>query len=747
MENEGQLNLNIINALEESVVILSKDLHILEANRATEKLLGLPKKEILGKRCFELFHGRDDPPENCPCSAAQKGNKGIYGEIQEPHLGNRWFQLYINPLPNSKMIHVLRDITPCKDMEKHLKEKKEKHKALLDNALAPIYETTPKGELIYANPAFVRAFGYTSFRKIKDINVSQLWCYPEKRQGFKETMAQDGKVNAIEIKLKDRWGKPFWVVASGIAVRDDTGKVVRYRGTFINITRIKEAEEKLKESEKRYRELFQESAAGIFRTTPDGEILMLNPRFLEILGYRDFTEIKHLKVAQDVYYIPEDREAFKKHLESRGKLEGYEIQLKRKDGSPVWVKMYAKVHYDQDEKPCYYHGTVINITKQKELENQLRQSQKMEAIARLVGEIAHDFNNILTTIIGNMELARMSSEHPEAVQSYLDKAKRSSDKATQLISRLLSFNKPRTSSKELIDLNDLVQSVLDVFHRTIREDIKVITRLNPQSPLVTADPLQMEQVLINLVANAVDAMPQGGTLTIYTARVQTESSDSPHETLVPTGFYGLLSVSDTGIGMDQDVQEKIFEPFFTTKPVNKESGLGLSMVYGIVRHHGGYIEVRSKVGKGSTFNVFIPEAPNKQRHLQVIPPKKATITKGKGTILLVEDQGELREVLTAFLGELGYEVLEALDGKEGLERFQEHVDRINLIISDIVMPKMSGTQLVQTAQAHNPSIKALLISGYGGEHVTEEIERLYPIMQKPFTLREIAHKVEEILEG
>ncbi len=746
MEREDKLNLKIIDALGESVVILNKDLEVLEANKATEKLLGLSKKEILGEKCFKLFHGKNDPPENCPRSSAQKGNEGIYDEIQEPHLGNHWFQVYIKPLPNSKMIHVLRDITPCKDMERHLKAEKEKHRALLDNALVPIYETTPEGRLIYANPAFVRAFGYMSFREIKGINVSQLWLYPEKRQWFKEAMAQDGKVDAIEIKLKDRWGKPFWVLASGIAVRDDTGKVAKYQGTFINITRIKEAEEKLKESEKRYRELFQESAAGIFRTTPDGEILMMNPRSLEILGFRDLTELKHSKVAQDVYYNPEGREAFKKHLESRGKLEGYEIQLKRKNGSPVWVKMYARVHYDQEGKPLYYHGTVIDITKQKELEIQLRQSQKMEAIARLVGGIAHDFNNILTTIIGNIELAQMSNNHIEAVQSYLGKAKRSSEKATKLISRLLSFSKPRTTSKELIDLNDLVQSVLDVFQHTIREDIKVITDLSPQSPLVAADPLQMEQVLINLVINAVDAMPQGGTLTISTARVQTESGESPHDTLIPAGSYGLLSVSDTGIGMGQEVQEKIFEPFFTTKPINKGSGLGLSMVYGIVKHHGGHIEVRSKVGRGSTFNVFIPEVSNKQRSLQVIPPKKTPITKGKGTILLVEDQGELREVLTAFLGELGYEVLEAPDGKEGLERFQEHRERINLIISDIVMPKMSGTQLVQTAQAHNPSIKALLISGYGGGHVTEDIERLYPIMQKPFTLKEIAHKVKEILE-
>jgi nitrogen-specific signal transduction histidine kinase/CheY-like chemotaxis protein len=388
------------------------------------------------------------------------------------------------------------------------------------------------------------------------------------------------------------------------------------------------------------------------------------------------------------------------------------------------------------------------VTERRELEEQLRQSQKMDAVGRLAGGIAHDFNNLLMVIQGYAEIVLMEDSAGPGTRKSIETIVRTTESAANLTRQLLSFSRKHVFSPQVLDLNSLVSRISEMLLGLLREEMDFSVKLNPEAVCISADPGQVEQVVMNLVVNARDAMPDGGKLTLETARVLIDPARVSRFTAVPPGDYVMLAVSDTGVGMDADTQSRIFEPFFTTKSREEGTGLGLSVVYNIVRASGGHVRVASEPGRGSTLQVFFPRiaaAPAPEP----VPAPARTARTGMETVLVAEDQPDLRWMICQFLQERGYSVLEAKDGRDAVALAEQYKGRIDVVLTDVVMPHARGPEVARRLVASRPDIKVIFMSGYtegefgsgdkpGSEHL---------ILQKPFELDFLAVKIREVLEA
>jgi nitrogen-specific signal transduction histidine kinase len=401
-----------------------------------------------------------------------------------------------------------------------------------------------------------------------------------------------------------------------------------------------------------------------------------------------------------------------------------------------------------------YQGIIRDITdhkrterEMKALEEQLRQSQKMEAIGRLAGGIAHDFNNILTIIQGYCQLSlyELKGDHP--LRENIEGIKKSTDRASGLIRKILAFSRRQVMEMRVVDLNALLMDLDKLLRRIIGEDIELVTFLAEDLGRVKVDPGQIEQVILNLAINAKDAMPNGGKLTIETANAELDEVYARSHASVTPGHHVMLSVSDTGVGMSPEVKERIFEPFYTTKEKGKGTGLGLSTVYGIVKQSGGNIWVYSELGQGTTFKIYLPwaEATSEEKIEKVV---KEEPPRGSETILVVEDEEELRKLAAQYLQKQGYRVLEAPEGEEALFICGKYKEPIHLLVTDVVMPGMSGRELSERLIALRPEIKILYMSGHTNSAIFQQgvLEPGVILLQKPFTLEGLARKVREVLD-
>jgi nitrogen-specific signal transduction histidine kinase/CheY-like chemotaxis protein len=402
---------------------------------------------------------------------------------------------------------------------------------------------------------------------------------------------------------------------------------------------------------------------------------------------------------------------------------------------------------DQRGEITHFIAIKVEVTERKRLEQQLRQAQKMEAVGRLAGGVAHDFNNLLTIISGYSELLL---EHPgevEPLRGYVNEIRNASGRAASLTRQLLAFSRQQVLAPRVLDLNAVVANVEKMLKRLIGEDIDLVTVLGESLWPVKADPGQLEQVLLNLAVNARDAMPKGGMLTIETANVEMDKSYAQRHFPLSPGPYVLLAFSDTGIGMDAETQARLFEPFFTTKEMGKGTGLGLATVYGIVKQSGGYIWVYSKVGKGTTFKIYLPRSDE----VAESEPRRNGVKAQSGTetLLLVEDEEAVRALVRSALKEKGYRVLEASGGEEALKLSEQYGGPIDLLVTDVVMPQMSGPELADRLANSHPQIKVLYISGYtdyaGLHHGALDLGAAF--LQKPFSPEALARKVREVLGG
>ncbi|MEW5745773.1 MAG: ATP-binding protein [Nitrospirota bacterium] len=416
------------------------------------------------------------------------------------------------------------------------------------------------------------------------------------------------------------------------------------------------------------------------------------------------------------------------------------------DGSPVSIETKSYPLFDAGGGVRSVIEIEIDITEKRKLEEQLRQSQKMEAVGTLAGGVAHDFNNILTAIIGYGSLMKANLSDGGENTSYLDQMLGSAERAAHLTQSLLAFSRKQVMDLSPVDLNNVVRRIDTLLHRIIGEDIEIKTATSDEPLMVLADSGQLEQVVVNLATNARDAMPDGGSLTIQTAAVEIGTGTSQHRLFGRSGRHAMLAVTDTGSGMDDRTQAKIFEPFFTTKEVGKGTGLGLAIVYGIVKQHNGSIHVYSEPGKGTTFRIYVPliPSPAADEPAAPAPPPPG----GTETVLVAEDDTVVREVIRIALEQAGYTVIEAGDGEEALEKFLEHRDEIRVLLSDVIMPKMNGKELYEAIRERAPGIKALFVSGYTSEVLTRKgvLEEGGCFISKPVTPEALLRKLREVLD-
>ncbi len=514
-----------------------------------------------------------------------------------------------------------------------------------------------------------------------------------------------------------------------------------------DITAYKEAEKALRQAEEKYRSIFENAIEGIFRSTPEGRFLDVNPAYARMHGYESAHELiaSITDIGRQLFVHPEDRLRFKEILEEQGFIKGNETERLRKDGSKIWVSSNAHVVRDPEGKILYYEGTVEDITARKHLESKLLQAKKLEAIGKLAGGVAHDFNNILTAIIGYANMLRMKMDDGDQSKVYVKQILASSEKAANLTQSLLAFSRKQVIELKPVKINTIINGIEKILQRLLTEDIDIRIALCPEDTTVMADSTQIDQVLLNLVTNARDAMPNGGQIVIETGITTLDGKFMKFHGYGNPGKYLLLSVSDTGVGMDEKTKEKIFEPFFTTKETGKGTGLGLSIVYGIVKQHNGYINVYAEPGKGTTFRIYIPTAKAGMEETECAP---SDIRGGTETILLAEDSAEVRGLAKEMLVNAGYTVIEAIDGDDALHKFNGHRDAISLVILDVVMPKRNGKEVYEEIKKARQDIKALFTSGYTKDVVTAKgvHDGSLDFISKPLIPNEFLQKVRAVLD-
>ncbi len=510
--------------------------------------------------------------------------------------------------------------------------------------------------------------------------------------------------------------------------------------------------EALNQAEEKYRAIFENAAEGIYQSTISGQFLNVNPSFARMLGYESPKDLisNVVDIDHQLYVDPKHRASLLGMISAEGIIRGREAQLYRKDRGKIWVSENIRAIRDAGGTIQNLEGMCEDVTNRKDLEAQLLQAQKMEAVGRLAGGVAHDFNNLLTVINGYSEMALTHITVNDSLGKYLRDIRKAGERAVSLTRQLLIFSRRQVLDLRVVDLNEVIWDVSKLLRRLIGEDIELAIDLAQDPYLVKADPAQIEQVIMNLVVNARDAMPAGGKLTISTKNMELDEVFVEKNIGSKLGLFVMLSVSDTGCGMDEEVKSHLFEPFFTTKGIGRGTGLGLSTVYGIVTQSGGYIRTASEIGQGSTFEIYLPRAEKSSEELINDSKAPAPVKKADGkpeTILLVEDDEMVRSFSCEILRQNGYKILEAANGGEAMLICEQHRAPIHLLISDVVMPRMNGRHLADRLISMRPEMKALLVSGFT-DVVTDHQETLdagIVFLQKPFTPSELTKKIRETL--
>ncbi|MGA7294047.1 MAG: PAS domain S-box protein [Terriglobales bacterium] len=509
----------------------------------------------------------------------------------------------------------------------------------------------------------------------------------------------------------------------------------------------KRYEEALRRSEARSRSLILSAAFGIFRCTLGGRFLDVNPALITMLGHGSVEELLKLNARRDVFVNAQELERLVEDYRRTGTLNGVEVQWKRKDSRVIVVRLSGCAASITDEPEEVLELIAEDITDRRQLEEQLRQAQKMDAVGRLAGGVAHDFNNLLMVINGYTEVLLEQLDHGTPMHHKVQSIQQAADRAATLTRQLLAFSRKQLLELKVVDVNSVIGDMERLLRPLIGENIELVTHLSPEAGHTRADAGQLEQVIMNLVVNAKDAMPEGGKLTLRSSDVTVHQNFSEHRFIQP-GRYAVICVSDTGHGMDKETQSRIFEPFFTTKEKGKGTGLGLSTVYGIVKQSNGYVFVQSEAGSGTTFYVYLPRVEDSTEELSPAqsPPTEAG---GCETVLLVEDEESVRELVRVTLASRGYNVLEAENGECGLRLAEDYKQHIDILITDVVMPGIGGRELAKRLLSLRPGISVLYLSGYTEDAIVTQgaLGPTTAFLQKPFTLQNLAKKVREVLRA
>lgn len=526
---------------------------------------------------------------------------------------------------------------------------------------------------------------------------------------------------------------------------------------FVRAIERKRAVEWGKESEEKLRMLFTQIKDGMFITTPGGKFLDINPAGVEMFGYSSEAEVLALDLERDLYDDPKEREKFKNILDKKGHVEDFELKLKRKDGDKITVLITATAVRDKRGKVEAYEGIIRNVTERRSLEEQLFQAQKMESIGLLAGGIAHDFNNILTAINGNAELILMKLDPANPLHKHMVSILKGGKRAEDLIRHLLAFSRKQMIKLKVVDINEVINDLYKMLKRLVSEDIHLELKLKDDLKPIKSDDTQLQQILVNLVVNAGHAIKdvkdknRQKSITIITEEVNISENNKTEHPAELEGEYVIISVVDTGAGMDEETKQKIFDPFFTTKKEGAGTGLGLSTVYGIIKQNLGDIVVESEVGVGTIFKIYWP-ATETIKQQTTIKESKILFNQHSDKIFIVEDDPDVRTLAAEALKSFGYEVIEAENGVQALQKIQDEnlTDKIDLLISDMVMPEMGGEELAEQVREINPKIKILLCSGYTQSRIffnAQLGDNPYFFITKPYSIQNLQKKIRKILDN
>lgn len=643
-------------------------------------------------------------------------------------------------------ICIVRDISERKQSEEVLQESENRYRTLAEAANDIIFIIDSDDRVRYLNRSGAQFLG----REPEDVvGKPRAGFFPPdisaRMKSGLQTVFETGEPLYAEDETPSSQGI-IYLGTNLVPLRDETGKVYAVLGISRDVTVRKRFEEELKNAYEFLENVMQSTTNAICVIDLEGQIILVNQRCLQMTGCTgDELVGKPFSAFFPQELLSHTQELFKSIVTDGKIVSEQELEITRKDGKRIILSVSGVPLYRQG-KITSLVGTAEDITERKRLEEQLRHAQKMEALGTLTGGISHEFNNILQAIIGYGEILENALDKDNPLRTHADAILSSAQRAADLIKGLLAYSRKQVIQQKLFSLNEIMKRVEGLLSRFIGEDIDLRIMLTDDDLLVNVDSNQIEQALMNLVTNAKDAMPDGGTLTIRTDSVVIDDEFINTHGYGDKGIYALISVRDTGIGMDERTRDNIFEPFFTTKGVGKGTGLGLSTVYGIVKGHNGYIDVSSVPGGGTTFNIYIPaiRANIEEEESRAEPPVRG----GTETILVAEDDAEVRNLISTLLKKSGYEVIETVDGEDAIEKLRENEGRIQLLICDVVMPKKDGKEVYYEMMNINAGIKALFISGYTDDIIREKgiLAEGLAFVSKPILPRELLRSIRDVLD-
>ena len=720
-------------------------------NEFAEDISGQKSTDWKGKSYEPLIHPDDLEKVNDVFKDTLAGNVNNY-DVRIYTMKGELVELRVQTVPIYEegritgTISFGHDITEQKHAEEELRESEDKLQTILESANDLVIQLTPTGFVKYLSPNCERLTGYKPEELIgKHMKKTTP---PSEAPKTLKTLKRVLKGEVIRDFAINQIHKDGRIVPTEINITPvrKEGKIVAVQGIMRDVSERKQAEEALKASEEKFRSLFEDSRDTIFITSADGIMLDINSAGEELFGYTR-SELLGMDVRQ-LYLDQNDRIQFVQEIIQTGYVRNYEMKFRRKDGEGIECLLTATIKTADDGKTILFQGIISDVTETRKLEEQFRQSQKMEAVGRLAGGVAHDFNNMLSVIIGGSELAMRQLKPYDPSRQKLEEIHKAAERASNLTRQLLAFSRKQTLQPRVLDLNKTISNMDKMLRRIIGEDVELETVINPDLWKVKVDPGQIELVILNLAVNARDAMPKGGQLTIETMNIELDEDYTRIHPGTGSGLYAMLIISDTGSGMTKEVKEHIFDPFFTTKDAEKGTGLGLSTVYGIIKQSGGNIWVYSEAGKGTTFKIYLPKVLGEEEELQ-LKKVSAEIPKGSETVLVVEDDEHVRKLAVEMLETQGYKLYEARNGIEAFRVCQQMEKSIDLAVIDVIMPGMSGDELAKLLRKELwPDLKVLFMSGHAENVVAHQgiLEPGIPYLQKPLNLISFTQKVREVLD-
>jgi PAS domain S-box-containing protein len=788
LKTQRQRLFSVLNRLPAYVYLQAPDHTIRFANRYFRKHFGAPN----GRKCHEVLRDRETPCPECQTFQVFKTKQpqrwewscpidGLSYEVLDyPYLdldgsllvlelgldvsARKQVENDLRSLRNDLERRVtgrteqLRDIVSKlqdeiaerKKTEDALRKSEERYALAVLGANDGIWDRDLETGEVYFSPRWKGIISYEDHELPNDLSEWKSRIHTEDYERVTNTLqwylGGHIPVYEVEYRLRAKDGSFRWIHSRGACLRDPWGNPSRIAGSHTDITYRKRIEVALRESERKYRKIFEESRDVIFVFDADARLLDINPTAQELLGYSR-EEMFTLDISRDIYVDPGVREKFHRMLFTEGFVKDLQVEMKRADGEIVVVHLSASVTKNEEGSITGYLGTIHDMTEHKKLEQQLLHVQKMESIGLLAGGIAHDFNNLLTAISGYGETIRENIDREnQLLRSSVDQVLLASERARELTHNLLTVSRKQIINPKPLLINTIISEIHSFISRIIGEDIELTTKTCKRKLPVVADRGQIEQVLINLATNARDAMSAGGRLSISVGHKTIHSKNKELIGIDSPGEYAVITVSDTGSGIQEKVRQKIFEPFFTTKEVGKGTGLGLSISYGIIKQHNGTISVESTPGSGAVFTIYLPLI---QSDVLVAAAKEEVPAKsGSETILVAEDEEIVKQFLTGILQRVGYTVISAANGEEAVTRFKEHNAQISLVISDVVMPKKNGREMCEEIRKLRPDLKFIFISGYTADIILQKgiIEEGVEFVTKPFSKNEILRKIRQVLD-